>query len=63
MTVDGRPAQSLTAYTTVRAVCVPAGAHTVAWSFVPLVYAWGGLLTLMGLGLVGTAVWQARREK
>lgn len=61
--VDGRPAQSLTAYTTVRAVCVPAGAHTVAWSFVPLVYAWGGLLTLMGLGLVGTAVWQARREK
>ena len=61
--VDGRPAQSLTAYTTIRAVCVPAGAHTVAWSFVPLVYAWGGLLTLMGLVLVGTAVWQARREK
>jgi len=60
--VDGRPAQSLTAYTAIRAVCVPAGAHTVEWTFVPTVYMWGGLLTLVGLGLVGTAVWQIRRR-
>jgi len=62
VTVDGRPAEWMTAYTAVRAVCVPGGAHTVVWTFAPTVYAWGGLLTLAGLGLVGTAVWQIRRR-
>jgi hypothetical protein len=63
VTVDGQPAQSLTAYTTIRAVCVPAGAHVVEWRFVPMVYGWGGLLTLVGLVVVGTAVWQIRRRE
>jgi hypothetical protein len=62
VTVDGQPAESLTAYTTIRAVCVPAGAHVVEWTFAPTVYGWGGLLTLVGLALVGTAVWQIRRQ-
>ncbi len=63
VTVDGRPAESLTAYTTIRAVCVPAGAHIVEWKFVPTIYVWGGLLTLIGLAVVGTAVWRIRRRE
>ncbi len=48
--------QNLTAYTAVRAVCVPAGEHTVEWTFKPTVYWLGGLVSLLSLGLVGTAV-------
>lgn len=58
VTVDGQPAQNLTAYTAVRAVCVPAGDHLVEWTFRPTIYAIGGLITLVSLLLVGTAVFQ-----
>jgi len=56
VTIDGQPAQSLTAYTAVRAVCVPVGEHTVEWTFKPTVYWLGGLVSLLSLVLVGTAV-------
>ena len=62
VTVDGQPAQNLTAYTAVRAVCVPAGEHTVEWVFKPTVYWLGGLVSLLCLGLVGTAVIYWRRD-
>lgn len=61
--VDGQPVAPLTAYTAIRAVCVPAGAHTVEWQFAPLIYAWGGLLTLVGLVVVGTAVGYTLRHR
>lgn len=61
--VDGQSAEPLTAYTAIRAVCVPAGTHTVEWQFLPLIYAWGGLLTLIGLLGVGTAVGSTFRHR
>lgn len=61
VTIDGQPAQSLTAYTAVRAVCVPVGEHTVAWTFKPTVYWLGGLISLLCLALVTTAVFFWRR--
>ena len=62
VTVDGQPADNLTAYTAVRSVCVPAGEHTVEWTFKPTVYWIGGLVSLLSLMMVGTAVYIWRRE-
>jgi hypothetical protein len=61
VTIDGQPAQNLTAYTAVRAVCVPVGEHTVEWMFRPTVYWLGGLISLLSLVGVGTAVFLWRR--
>jgi len=56
--VDGVEQEWLVAYTAVRATCVPAGEHTIEWRYQPRSYAIGGLLSLLGLVLVGTAVWR-----
>ena len=58
--VDGETAESLTAYTLIRAVCVPAGAHVVEWSFEPGIFKIGGVISALGLLLVGLAVWRVR---
>jgi hypothetical protein len=55
--VDGVEQEWQTAYTAVRATCVPAGEHTIEWRYQPRSYAIGGLLSLLGLVLVGTAVY------
>ena len=59
-TIDGRPAAVLTAYTSVRAVCVPAGEHLVEWTFAPRVYWLGAALSvaalLLGLGALSSVV-------
>jgi hypothetical protein len=49
VTVDGEPATPLTAYTALRAVCVPAGSHTVVWSYEPAVFLAGGLISAAAL--------------
>ncbi len=54
-TVDGREAETLTAYTTIKAVCVPAGMHVVEWEFVPKVFMAGGLVTFIAVILVSIA--------
>jgi hypothetical protein len=56
--VDGVEQEWLVAYTAVRATCVPPGNHTVAWRYQPRSYAIGGMLSLLGLVLVTTAVWR-----
>jgi hypothetical protein len=65
--VDGQPAAPLTAYTVVRAVCVPAGTHTVEWSYQPAVYWIGGGISLAAFAGVTVAAFMsardARREK
>ncbi len=63
VTVDGQEARPLTAYTTLKGVCVPAGDHEVVWQYVPRVYQVGGVITLLALGLVGTAVVLGRRGR
>lgn len=60
-TVDGQRAEGLTAYTTLRAVCVPPGSHEVVWTYVPAVYRVGGLITLFALTLVAIALYFWRR--
>jgi hypothetical protein len=43
--IDGVMAEPLTAYTTLKAVCVLPGVHEVTWSYVPLIYWVGGIVT------------------
>ncbi|MCI0396262.1 MAG: hypothetical protein L0322_15165 [Chloroflexi bacterium] len=61
--VAGRPAEALTAYTTIRAVCVPAGEHVVEWVFRPTVYLAGGVISLLSLGVVGVAAFLWLRSR
>jgi hypothetical protein len=55
VTVDGQEAEALTAYTTIKAVCVPAGEHIVEWEFGSTVFMAGGAITLGVLALVAVA--------
>lgn len=57
VTVDGEPADTLKAYTAVRAVCVPAGEHFVEWQFVPTIYWIGGSITLAAIFLLLLSGW------
>ncbi len=60
VTIDGETAEPLTAYATLKAVCVPAGAHVVEWEFTPLIL-WIGLgITLSALLLVLLALLKRR---
>jgi hypothetical protein len=61
VTVDGAAAESLTAYTSIRAVCVPAGEHVVEWTYRPTVIWVGGLLTLAFVALLVVALLMLRR--
>jgi hypothetical protein len=53
--VDGQPAAPLTAYTAIRAVCVPAGSHQVEWRFNPPIFKVGIAVSALALGLVVAA--------
>jgi uncharacterized membrane protein YfhO len=53
--VDGEPAAPLTAYTAIRAVCVPAGSHQVEWRFNPPIFKVGAAISALALGLVAAA--------
>lgn len=61
-TVDGEAADALTAYTSIRAVCVPGGEHLVEWYYTPTVYWIGGLVTAASLLVVGLATFWFRRR-
>lgn len=60
--IDGQPAVALTAYTAIRAVCVPAGEHLVEWRFTPRLYGAGAAVSLFALILLAAAA-QPRKEK
>lgn len=59
--LDGQPSTWQIAYTAVRAVCVPAGEHTLTWHFRPTIFAWGGLLSTAALLLVALSGWPMRK--
>ena len=67
VTVDGRPAPLYTAYYILRAVPLPAGAHTVRFEFRPgsvlLGGAISGLALLAALGVLGYAAWARVRSR
>jgi hypothetical protein len=54
--VDGQPAQVLRADTTLRAVCLPAGSHTVRFDFRPRDLVVGGIISCLALVVVMGAV-------
>jgi hypothetical protein len=59
--IDGRPVELHTAYTTLKAVCVPPGTHEVLLTYTPTVYMIGGIVTIAGLLLLLAAVYFYRR--
>lgn len=61
--IDGQEAAWQTAYTAVRAVCLPPGTHVVEWRFRPLIFWQGGIVSLLALLLLGTAVWRITRYR
>ena len=64
VTVDGERADPLTAYTALRAVCVPAGEHTVVWRYRPAGVRLGGAVTLITAALwIAAAVMTVRRRR
>jgi hypothetical protein len=65
VSVDGQPAQVLRADTTLRAVCLPAGSHTVWFDFRPRDLVVGAIISCLALVVVvGTAVagWVSARQ-
>lgn len=46
-TIDGQPTEWHTAYTTLRALCVPAGDHNIEWTFRPRLYTAGAAISLV----------------
>ncbi|MDX1613082.1 MAG: hypothetical protein R3300_02160 [Candidatus Promineifilaceae bacterium] len=59
-TVDQSPAQWQPAYTAIRAMCVPAGAHTIEQQFSPTIFWIGGGLSLATLIVLLVAGWRVR---
>ncbi len=52
-TIDGQPAEILRAYGALTAVVVPAGEHTVRFTYDPLTYRLGALISLATWGILG----------
>lgn len=61
-TVDGQPAELITAYATIRAVCVPAGEHIVEQHFRPTIFLAGGAISALSLVLLAVAAIGLRRS-
>lgn len=60
--VDGQSVPVYRAFTTIRAVCVPAGEHLVEWEYKPAIFQLGGMITLFSLLLLVVAlvmIWRA----
>lgn len=60
--IDGNEADPLLAYTALRAVCIPAGNHTVRWVYSPTIYIAGALLSLTAVVFCGWATWQTKKR-
>ncbi len=60
--IDGQAVDALTAYTTLKAVCVPAGTHEVVWRYAPTIYQVGGAVTLAAVLLALFAAYRVRRQ-
>lgn len=55
VTVDDLPAEPLTAYTALKAVCVPPGEHVVQWTYRPAILGIGAGITVIALILMAYA--------
>jgi hypothetical protein len=61
--VDGQAGQHLRAFTTIRAVCVPAGEHVVEWTYRPVIFMVGGVVSAVSLILVIGGALAIRRRR
>jgi len=64
--VDGRDAAPLTADYLLRAAVVPAGTHTLVWTYAPPHYRLLAVLWLLGCGVLvaaGVSAWRRRRQR
>ena len=61
VTIDGKEADVLTAYTALKAVCIPAGTHIVEWTYKPTLYIIGGLISLVALTAVMLCLFKSWR--
>lgn len=62
--VDGRPAEILPAFGTLRGVVVEAGEHRIEYAYAPASAAWGAALTALGvLFVLGTGMYTAKLKK
>lgn len=59
VTIDDLPAEPLTAYTALRAVCVPPGKHIVQWTFRPVILGIGAGISVLALILMAFAAGRA----
>ncbi|NNE10526.1 MAG: YfhO family protein, partial [Gemmatimonadetes bacterium] len=62
-TIDGEPAPVLAAYGLVRAVRMPAGTHTVRFTYEPNSFRLGGALSLAGLAILATLTVRSHRAR
>jgi hypothetical protein len=60
--VDGERAHPLTAYTTIRGVCVVAGEHEIIWTYRPTIYLIGGAISALSLILIVVSLTAMRRQ-
>lgn len=61
VTVNGVRESWYTAYTAVRAVCIPPGESEIIWQFVPTIFLWGTAVSLLALFLIGVSAMRLRR--
>ncbi len=60
--VDGQVRPHQRAFTTIRAVCVPAGEYLVEWTYRPAIFVVGGVVSAISLTLVLGAALASRRR-
>jgi hypothetical protein len=61
--VDGEKTDSLVAYTSLKAVCVPAGDHTIEWSMTAGILYAGLAVTIAAVVLVIAAIFMNRKDQ
>jgi hypothetical protein len=61
--IDGQQVTWFTAYSLIRAVCVPAGKHQVEWVFDPVTYKVGAAITIVSLVACGFAGMKMLRDQ
>lgn len=62
LTIDGRPSPILRANRMMRGAVVSAGEHTLIYSFEPLSFQMGAIVSLGGLAAAAVMLWRSRRD-
>jgi hypothetical protein len=63
LTIDGRPVPILRANRMMRGAAVPAGEHTLVYTYEPASFRIGAIVSLVGLILLGIFAWSSWRDR